>query len=216
MHTVTDINDSRIRQPLDTAPVILKPGSGRHLRDLELLIIPGKLDRNLTEHIEDSCLVHPFRILTHILLIIRQKLPLDRQRSLKAVLYDILSDHRRHPAQNTIIQKQTAVDGHLRLVKRLFLPHMVQKFVCNTLLITLRPQKFLKIKGMHDIIRLIPHAVTLYPSIMDTQHGTAAYNIKSSVLCKKFECRGNLRKLLQLIKKEQRFPLDEFLRRIHA
>ncbi len=216
MHTVTDINDSRIRQPLDTAPVILKPGTRRHLRDLELLIILGKLDRNLPEHIEDSCLVHPFRILTHIFLIIRQKLPLDRQRSLKVVLYDILSDHRRHPAQNTIIQKQTAVDGHLRLVKRLFLPHMIQKFVCNTLLITLRPQKFLKIKGMHGIIRLIPHAVALYSSIMDTQHGPTAYNVKSSVLCKKFKCRGNLRKLLQLIKKDQRFPLDEFLRRIHA
>ncbi len=179
------INNAGIRKPLYTASVILEPGSGHHLGNLEFFIFFCQLPRNLPKDIENSSLIHPLCILADILLIIRKKLSLNRQRTLKAVLYDVLPDHRRHPAQNAVIQKQTAVNRPLRIVKGSQLPHMRKQLLRYGFPVPLGPQKFLKVKRAHGIIRLISHTVALDLSVVNSQHRATAYDIKSSILRKK-------------------------------
>lgn len=50
-----------------------------------------------------SRLIHAIRVFADVLLIIGNQLPLDFQRTLKRVLFDILSDYGGHSAQDTVL-----------------------------------------------------------------------------------------------------------------
>ena len=95
---------------------------------------------------------------------------------------------------------------------------MPQHFFDIPAAISLCPEKFLEVHGDHAVIRLVAHAVALNPPVMDAREGSAADDIESAVSLEKFQGGGNLRILLELIKKSKVSPsvkrLDGSIREI--
>ena len=63
-------------QPLDASPVILHFRARGDLRNLELLVLLGKLRRNVVEHVQNARLIHSFGIFADIIPVAIQYLPL--------------------------------------------------------------------------------------------------------------------------------------------
>ena len=93
---------------------------------------------------------------------------------------------------------------------------MLQHIFDEALVIALGPQEFLEVQREHFIISLIAYTVALNFPIIDAQHGAAADHIESAIDFEEFQCCGNLRELLQFIKKYQCFTFNKPFGRVHS
>ena len=93
---------------------------------------------------------------------------------------------------------------------------MLQHIFNKAIVIAFCPQEFLEIQGEHFVISLIAHTVAFNFSIIDAQHRAAADHIEPAVDFEEFQCCGNFRERLQLIKEYQCFAFDKSFGRIHS
>ena len=114
------------------------------------------------------------------------------------------------------IQKQGVADGKFHLVEGGQRPHMIQQVDNQSVIIALRPEKLLKIHGIHLVVCFVAHAVALDFPVIDPQHGPAADHIKAAINGKEFQCGGDIGELLKLVKEEQRLSGQEPLARVQA
>ena len=208
------IDDPRILQPFDASPVILEPGSLRHLGDLELAVLPGKLRGDPVKDICDPRLIQPFRILPDILFIIRDQLPLKFQCALECIPLYILPHHTGHTAQYAIIKKQIPAHRQRKFPERLSLRHVCKKIIGQIISVTFRPEELFKIQRVHLIIRLISDTVALNPSVADPQERPAADHIITAVKLKKLKRSRNIREILYFIKNNERLSLRKAFGRV--
>ena len=111
------MDQTGVLEPFDAASVILEPCPMGNLGDLKFFILLGKLRWNLLKDLEDTGLIHFVCILPNILLIVCQELPLNLQRPFKCPFFHVLTNHRRHTAQDAKIQKEGLTKGELQLIK---------------------------------------------------------------------------------------------------
>ena len=168
----------------------------------------------MLKYVQNSGLVQTVSIFADVLFVIGHQLPLDFERAFKRALFYELTDHRRHSAQDTVVQKQGAANGQLHLVEGLQGPHMFQHLLDEGLVIALSPKKLLEVHGVHFVVRLIAHAVAFDFPVVDAQHGTAADHVKPAVQLEKFQGSRDVRKLLQFVEKQQGFPRKKALGRV--
>ena len=93
---------------------------------------------------------------------------------------------------------------------------MIQQISNEPIVIALCPEKFFKIHRIHLIVRLIAHAVALDLPIIDPQYGTAADYIKAAINGKEFQCGGDIREFLELVKEEQSLSWQKSLARVQT
>ena len=67
--------------------------------------------------LEDAALVHPFGVFSDILPVVGDQLPLDVQRPLTGAALHMFLRHRRHPAQDAVIQKRSLQTDSSSLLK---------------------------------------------------------------------------------------------------
>ena len=80
---------------------------------------------------------------------------------------------------------------------------MFQHILYRAVIISFRPQKFFKIQRKHFIIGFIANTVAFNFPVIDPNHRATADHVESAIDFKEFQCSCNLRKFLQLVKKEQ-------------
>ena len=88
---------------------------------------------------------------------------------------------------------------------------MIQHAFGRLFSVTLGPEELFKVERNHVIVELIPHADTLYSVVMDAEQRPAADHVVAPILAKGFQRRRDLRKLLQLVKEDQRLPGEKLL-----
>ena len=93
---------------------------------------------------------------------------------------------------------------------------MVQQVCDKPIVVALRPKEFLKIHGVHLVVRLIAYAVALNFPVIDPQHGPTADHVKAAVHAEKFQRGGDIRKFLKLVKEKQRLTGQEPLARVQT
>ena len=76
IQAVADIDHSRIVQPFHTASIVTEASAGGNFGDLKLLVVLGKLHRNVVEYIQDPGLVDALGIFANVLLVVRNQLSL--------------------------------------------------------------------------------------------------------------------------------------------
>ena len=93
---------------------------------------------------------------------------------------------------------------------------MAQQIRNEPVIVALCPEKFLKIHGIHLVVRFVAHAVALNFPVIDPQHGPATDHVKAAVNTEKLQSGSDIGKLLKFVKEEQRLSGREPLARVQA
>ena len=108
------------------------------------------------------------------------------------------------------------IQRHFQFIEGFPVDHVGQHAVSYSPVIPFCPQELFKVKGMHMVILFIANAVALYPFIVQAKKRPAADYVKAPVNAEEFQRRCNIRKFLQLIKKQKRPTFGKPLGRVHA
>ena len=209
IHAPALVDDSGILKPLHASPVVLARRALRHGRPLELAVLLCKMNRYGIEHRLDADGIKPFGVLADVRAIIVEYAPLRLRDEFKRPFGEVRFKDLRHAARHAIVHEQPVHRVLDRRSKRATGKYRFQQSGNLLVAVSASPEEFLEVQRMHRLRLLIADAVALDALDLDAEERPAANDVKASVLRKELQRRGNLGKLLQLVKEQQRVAWRE-------
>ena len=191
-------------------------GTGSDLGNLEFLVVFAELDWNMVKYIQDPCLFKSFGIFDNVLFVILNDLSLQRQGTGKISILNKAFYNGGHAAHDDIVEKSPVHHVVKCFIQCLGSNHMAEEVFRKGVVVPECPQVLLKIQRIHLVIGFVSNTVAFNTFVAYTEERSAADDVKPSVLLKEFQCRSNVRILLDLIKKQQSLPRDKCFRRIDS
>jgi len=210
LHTIANAYDACVVQPIHRAHVLAASCTALDLGNLKFFVLLAEENGDLSVNAQNLSLVKTACILGNVLFIIQKDLPLEPEGSAVILVFDKRIHDGRHTAEDHVLSEIFQHDVVFDVGEGSERDHVPVQILDLLGLVALRPQKFLEIHGVHFVVFLVANAVGFDLAVIDSHHRAGADDVIAAVGTEGFQGGGAVDALLQLVKKDEGFPGDEF------